>query len=286
MQANELKAAIRFDDFWTVFGSQGVIAMAWWLGAKLAEPIRAEHQSFPFLHITGEPGSGKTFLQGYLWKLLGEETFSACDPEHASRAGRLRLLANAGNRVITYEAIPQSPAFKKDEDCFDWDELKSLYSKGATIHYGGAGGMERIEFKGAVTICSNEQIQCGEALESRIVRVFLAGPSFFSGPHFNENRNRAEGLHQLSAEQAGAFGRAVDQRSEALLWHFNQQVPFHTKALLDQHADQLSPRAAKNGGQVMALVEVLSLLIDLTREQRKRVMAQVTYSVCSNFVPY
>ncbi|WP_178119778.1 hypothetical protein [Pseudomonas gelidaquae] len=59
---NELKTAIQFDDFYTVFGTKGVVAMAWWLGALHADRIRAEHHSFPFLHIEGEAGAGKTFL--------------------------------------------------------------------------------------------------------------------------------------------------------------------------------------------------------------------------------
>ncbi len=37
---NELKQAIRFDDFYALFGDRGIVAMAWWLGGQLAEPIR------------------------------------------------------------------------------------------------------------------------------------------------------------------------------------------------------------------------------------------------------
>ena len=271
---NELKNAIRFDDFYAVYGSQGVVTLAWWLGAKHAEQIRTEQQSFPFLHIVGAPGSGKTFMQSYLWKLLGEDSFSACDPERATRNGRLRLIANANKRVITYEFMPEGR-----ETDFDWNELSPLYSSGHAV-YGHSGEMQVITFDGAVTISSNQPIQCSEAIESRLVRVNL------TAPHTTESRYHAQALNQLSAEQASAFGRAVDQRADQSISTINKLAPAYTASLLDEHADQLSPRAAKNAGQMMALVDVLSLLLNLTGEQRQRALNEVKYSVCLEFVPY
>ncbi|MCR8935661.1 hypothetical protein [Pseudomonas sp. S11A4] len=84
---NELKTAIRFENFWEAFGPRGVIALAWWMGARHAEAIREEQMSFPILHIEGAAASGKSTLQTYLWKLLGQDNFSECDPYRATRWG-------------------------------------------------------------------------------------------------------------------------------------------------------------------------------------------------------
>ena len=272
---NELKSAIRFDDFYAVFGSQGVVALAWWLGAKLAEEIRVTQLSFPFLHITGGPGSGKSSLQSYLWKLLGEETFSACVPERATRAGRLRTIANAGQRkqVVTFDSMPGG-----EDTGYDWDELKDLYSSGASIH-GQSTRMEPIRFHGAVVICSSQPIECSDALSSRMALVRMPAPSTTS-------RSHVISLQQLTAQQARTFGQAINQRTGELLDTINRLSPAYTASLHQQHGGQLDQRAAKNGGQLKALIDALSLLLSLSNEQRQQALNEVEYCVCQDFIPY
>ena len=60
----------------------------------------------------------------------------------------------------------------------------------------------------------------------------------------------------------------------------------YTAALLKKHADQLSARAAKNGGQLMALIDVLNLILGLSNKQQLAALRAVKYSVCADFVPY
>lgn len=272
---NELKSEIRFDDFHAVFGSQGVVSMAWWLGAKIAEEIRTEQWSYPFLHITGGAGCGATSLQGYLWKLLGEESFSACAPERATRAGRMRTIANAGQRkrVVIFDSMNAG-----EEPVYDWDELKMLYNSDATI-YDQVNGVEPIRFRGAVVICSNEPIKCSDAINSRIAIVRLSASSSKKRPH-------AQALDELTAGQASAFGKAVDEHADQLLSTVNKLAPAYAASLLEQHANQLSQRAAKNGGQLKALIDALSLLLNLSNEQRQQALNEVEYCVCPDFIPY
>ncbi|MCR8935662.1 hypothetical protein [Pseudomonas sp. S11A4] len=54
----------------------------------------------------------------------------------------------------------------------------------------------------------------------------------------------------------------------------------------EQHPEQLSRRAAKNGGRLMALVDVLSLLLGLSDEQRRRSLNVVTDCIHPEFIPY
>lgn len=45
--------------------------------------------SFLFLEIVGEPGSGKTTLIQFLWKLFGRD-YEGFDPSKSTAAGRMR----------------------------------------------------------------------------------------------------------------------------------------------------------------------------------------------------
>lgn len=257
---NELKNAIRFDDFYAAFRSKGVVAMAWWLGALHAEQIRSEHQSFPFLHIVGGPGSGKTFLISYLWKLLGEEEFTACSPEYATPAGRTRALFNASKPIVIFESVPNA------ESTFDWEELRDLYNSGGTTRHVQQSESQTTCFRGALSIISNAPLECSEMLDSRIVRIQLGAA------HTQEGMNGAMALRGLPAEQAGVFGLAVKRLREQHLSTFNKLAPAYTAAWLEE-SGELSTRAAKNGGQLMAWVDVLSSMLDLSDEQRRTAIA-------------
>ncbi|RUT39764.1 hypothetical protein WG29040_05445 [Pseudomonas sp. PAMC 29040] len=270
---NELKNAIRFDDFYAVYGSQGIVAMAWLLGSMHAESIRAEQYSFPFLHITGSAGSGKTSLMGYLWKLNEQDSLTSYETKRAHPAGLARMICLADNQAIVFEESSEP------EPVFDWDVLAPLFNNG---RLSVAGRVEQIEttFKGSVVICANPPIECSEAIESRLAHIAL------SAPHTNESRHHAMRLQELQADQARVFGRIVRERKDQLLSTFNLIAPINTSILLDQHGDQLSLRAAKNAGQLMALVDALSLLLDLSSEQSFRALNAVKYAACPEFVPY
>lgn len=268
---NELKTAIRFDDFYAAFRSQGIVAIAWWLGALHADRIRAEHHSFPLLHIEGRPGCGKTFLLSYLWKLIGQEEFRAFAPEYATPAGRARALTRTNQPVIVLESEPNP------ESTFDWDELRDLYN-GGTIHRAHSPGIEAHHFHGALVIISSQPIQCSANLESRIARVRLGTA------HTIEGLSGANALRELSAGQAGVFGLVANQHQEQVLSTFNKLSPAYTTALTKERAG-LCPRAAKNGGQLMALVDALSLMLGLTNEQRVTALGAVKLILDDVFSP-
>ncbi|MEW5714550.1 hypothetical protein AB1462_19605 [Pseudomonas sp. SB113] len=270
---NELKTAIRFDDFYAAFRSKGVVAMAWWLGALHAEQVRTEHQSFPFLHIVGGPGSGKTFLISYLWKLLGEEEFTACSPEYATPAGRTRSLFNASKPIVILESVPNT------ESTFDWDELRDLYSSGGPPRHAQQSGAEETRFRGALSIISNSPLKCSELLDQRIARIEL------SSAHTQEGMNGALALRGLSAKQAGVFGLAVEHRRQHHLSTFNKLAPAYTAAWFEESAGP-SPRAAKNGGQLMAWVDVLSSMLDLSDVQRLTALDSIKLIIDEDFHPF
>lgn len=269
---NYLKSEICFDDFYTLYRSQGVVALAWWLGALHADRIREEHNSFPFLHVVGEAGSGKSLLLGYLWKLLGEEEFSACAPEFATPTGRRRVLLNGGKPVVILESWPNP------ESSFDWDEIKDLYS-GGIVGHSRPNGMEQPHFRGALSIISNAPIEASDALKSRMALVEIGGA------RSQESMNSAQVLRDLHIVRAGAFGRAAEQNREQQYSTFSKLAPAYTAALLGERPN-LSTRAAKNGGQMMAWVDVLSLMLGLSNELRLAALDTTKMIVDEEFTPF
>lgn len=269
---NELKKGIRFDEFYALFGDKGVVAMAWWLGAQLVESIREEHDSFPLLHLCGGPESCKEILVQYLSKLTGPGSVTHLSLCHSTRLSRKRAIGDATNRVFFY-GFDQATA-----PDFYWDELKAIYNSATYATY-SVMGVGTVSFKGAVMICSNAEGECSEAVASRIVRLYLKAPPFVGYRQANE-------VFKLSAEQAGAFGRAITLNRDKLLKDILGLASIYSAVLLRGYGGPLTAREAKNGGQLLALIEAVNLLLGLSHKQRCAAVREVISSVSSEFVRF
>ncbi|MCK7172399.1 hypothetical protein L8P05_00485 [Enterobacter cloacae] len=84
------------DDICTAFGEKGYVA----LGSLFTEQIRERHKSFPFLEIVGEPGTGKSTLIEFLWKLAGREEYEGFDPSKSTAAARGRNFTQVVNLPV------------------------------------------------------------------------------------------------------------------------------------------------------------------------------------------
>lgn len=270
---NELRNAIRFDDLWAVYGPEGVVALAWWVGAQHVNEIRANQSSYPFLEITAPAGSGRSVLLSYLSKLIGKETYRCCSPEHATKAGRLRNLEQAGTDSIVYLDESDSVA------PFDWDEIKTLYN-GGSASYGTREEIREVSFKGTLVITANEPVKCSDAVRSRMIDVRLKGKNLLDKPP------HIEALHQLTTEEASVFGRTIEKNKEQLLLTVNKLVPVYIDALTQglNFIRDLDPRGLHNCAQVMALVNVLSDLLGLANEYRAAPL-EVLQTIASEYAP-
>lgn len=252
---NELKSAIRFNDFVAYFGARGVVVMAWWLGAAHAARIREDQNSFPFLQIVGAAGSGKSLLVDYLQKLNGQAPY-AHSLNHASQAARLRTFANAGQQIVICENYGES------DHSVDWDELKQLYSKGDFSIRSGEVMPERHTFKGALTITANQPLQCSDAVTSRMVIVNL------SDDNQHATKVRPEALNDLNADQANAFGITVAQSEDWIASTLLVQVPAYQGQLISKYGENLNRRTALNCAQMFALLDLLSTLLSIPDDLR------------------
>jgi putative protein kinase ArgK-like GTPase of G3E family len=62
-----------------------MVALAFFVMSLFAVQIRLREKSIGFLEITGPPGSGKSTLVEFLWKLLGRQNTKASIPTRPPR---------------------------------------------------------------------------------------------------------------------------------------------------------------------------------------------------------
>lgn len=250
---NELKAAIRFNDFTAYFGARGVLAMAWWMGAVHAARIRQDQNSFPFLQIVGTAGSGKSLLLDYLQKLNGQTPYSHA-LAHATLAGRARTFASAGQRIVICEEHGELG------QTIDWDELKPLFSSGSVSLRSGDGQSEEVTFRGALVITANQPLDCSDAITSRMVMLDL------SAADAHTPRVRPEAIGNLNASEASAFGIEVTQAGEWICGSLQAFLPAYQGQLTRKYGASLNGRTALNCAQMICLIDLLCNLLAIPQE--------------------
>lgn len=252
---------------WLCFGTHGMVALTYWFGSLFAEQIRADHKSFPFLEATGEAGAGKTTLLTFLWKLLGRSDYEGFDPAKSSKAGRARAMGQtSGMPVVLLEADRSSPD-KAHAKTFEWDELKDFFGGGTLATRGVRnGGNDTYEppFRGTIVISQNAAVDASEAILTRIVKLHFKRPDVTT-----DSRIAADNLNQLQVEALSYFLVKAIKAESKVLETFATRVKFWEAALRARKEIRIE-RVIKNHAQMMALVDCLSLVIDLPRDMREK----------------
>src|SRR3546814_16835186 len=105
-----------------------------------AVQIRNRHDSLGFLEITGDPGSGKTTIITFMWKLFGRSKYEGFDPNKGSIAGVARNFVKVSNLPVGLIEGNREQDSRGHRRPFDWTELLTLFN-GRTN--GRASGRER-----------------------------------------------------------------------------------------------------------------------------------------------
>lgn len=259
---------------WRAFGAKGVIALAFWLGTLFAEQVRAAQQSLFFLEIVGEPGSGKTTLITFLWKLLGRD-YEGFDPSKSTRAGRQRTFTQVSNLPIVLIESDREQVTTKGAPhvkAFDWDELKDAYN-GNPIRTTGVktGGNETYDppFRASIVISQNNAVQASQAVMERICHL-----NFDTRSHTPESYEAAKAIEQMEMAQVSGFILAALKREPQICAHLVQSMEAHAQYLLS--LDGITkPRIAKNHAQLLAMCEAAEELLALAPERRVAVQREV-----------
>lgn len=241
------------EPFWTAFREKGIVILAAWIMSLFAEQIRAKHSSLAFLEITGEPGSGKSQILEFLWKLFGRENYEGFDPTKATSAAIARNLGRVGNLpVVMIEGDRNSDVAHSKR--FEWDELKTAYN-GRSVRSRGVknGGNETYEppFRGALFIVQNYQVDASPALMERIMAVSINKEKWWS----SSTKNAADQIAEFDFEKlSGSIIHFIKQENEWLKTFFEEFTDWENR-FFDNICRVRNQRIRKNHAQLHAAID-------------------------------
>jgi hypothetical protein len=250
-------------DLWTAFGAKGIVTLGFFFATLFAEQIRRDRKSFPFLEMWGDPGSGKTTLVEFLWKLFGRENYEGFDPAKATQAALARNLGKVGNLpVVLIEGDRNEEASHARR--FEWEELKTAYN-GRSVRSRGVrnSGNETYEppFRGGIVIEQNDPVNASRAILERIMSV-----GFDQTGWSPATKKAAERLEQWPIEKLSGFIIHAARREAEILKIFRERFDRHEADLLAL-PEIRTRRLAKNHGQFLAMLDALRLVLPLRDEQ-------------------
>ncbi len=246
------------NDYQTAFGTGGMVALSWWLGCLFVEQIRDDHRSYPFFEVVGEPGSGKSDMVDFLWKLLGREGESF-NPNSSTLAGRTRKMAEVSNLPVVFnETDNEHAAETRHAKQFNWDEQKDLFDG----EFGRVTGIKsqdnstkKPRFKAGLMIVQNVPVNASEAIMSRIVHL-----QFDRTHHSIEGKYASDRLNMLAVLDVSGFLIHCVQKVDEVLKKFNHAFVQHKKTL-QRNGNIKLQRIIENHAKIMALASCLSLVL-------------------------
>lgn len=205
-------------DYLLAFGIKGVVALAWWFGCLFVEQVRNNYRSYPFFEVVGEPGSGKSDMVDFLWKLLGKEGESF-NPNISTLAGRTRKMAEVANLPVVFnETDNEQIGNERHQKRFNWDEQKDLYDG----EFGRVTGIKTQDnstkkpfFKSGLMAVQNIPIQASEAILTRICHL-----NFDRSHHSMEGKYASDRLNMLPVTDVSGFLLNAVKQSDRVMKHF------------------------------------------------------------------
>lgn len=248
------------DKFWRGFGERGMVALTFFTGTLFVDQIRQKQQSWPFLEMTGEAGTGKTTLLEFLWRLHGRADYEGFDPNKTSFAGRARSFNKvSGLPVVLIEGDHHASHHRK----FEFSELKDLFN-GRPMYTRAVKttGMETNDppFRGSIIIAQNAQIEADEAVLSRIIPLFFTRKNIPQG-----GKPYVDALNRLSVEDLASYLVHILCRAKKILNAYFDCWSIYDKRLSSNEKIVMT-RIAHNGAQIMAMFDVLSKQMKLPQE--------------------
>jgi len=188
------------NDIDTAFGINGLITIAYWFGTFFSEQLRKHYGWYPFLEMSGKPGTGKSTILEFLWKASGRSgRYEGINPTKYSKAGR----GKAMTKLSGFPMVMVEGDTTEAKQAFDINEMKDAFNGGPVRGIGlPTGGSETIEppFKCGFIAAQNAEVDCEKAMISRFVHL-----------HFTESHFSTEGFdllrkfRDMSHEDAAIF---------------------------------------------------------------------------------
>jgi hypothetical protein len=229
-------------DIEKAFGINGVVSLGFWFGSIFSEQLRQIYGWFPFLEMSGPPGTGKSTFIEFMWKASGREgRYEGINPTKYTAAGRGRAMTKlAGLPMVMVEGDTINA-----KQAFDVNEMKDAFNGGPIRGIGVAtGGSETIEppFKCGFIVAQNADVDCEKAMISRFVHLR------FTEEHFTEEGFQLlDKFRAMETETASAFifqcmknetilVNEIKSQFKALLPIFKAHPKIHMVRIQETHA--------------------------------------------------
>lgn len=241
-------------DLLDAYDVRGMVALTAFFGSLFAQQIRSQDKSFPFVELVGEPGTGKSTLLAFLWKLFGRSNYEGIDPAKSSQSGLLRTFRQVSNLpVVLLESDREGD--KGSVRQFDWNAFKTLYDNGSLGAKGVKnGGNETYEppFMGTLIISQNAEIVSTEAVMGRIVQY-----KFLKEQMSKKGLYASRRLEKYEQSEVSQFILLCVEKEQAILEGYRLGMQKYDEFLHQEVHNIKSSRVIHNHAQMMALFDAL-----------------------------
>lgn len=251
--------------FITAFGTNGVIALAWWVGARNAVEIRDMQQSYPFLRIV-PAGSDSLDVKDLLGTLSVLSGFK--DAEFFANANYMPLALRHSLFVDTTLPLVLTKMDLSDTSFDDWDALKPMFNN-CTLHSTSrrvAPEPPDKPFTRSLVLVAERgegPVLPGRTVELAIDLKCLVGAMKLAEQVIQQSGGRA---HDILALDATARRQMIYRLGG---------VVEHIHSMADDLGQALSNRDAKNHAQLICLMHVLVDAFHLPEDEASRAIRNI-----------
>ena len=261
-----------FDNLAAAWGDKAITALAFWVGSLFVNQIRAKDKTFPFLELVGEPGTGKSTLIEFLWKLVGRFDYEGLDPSSSNPAAIARTMNQISGLPVVFMEGDRESRSKAKMGGFNWAETKKLYN-GRSMKSRGmrTQGNETYEppFMGSLVITQNSPVDGDTPVLERICHLFMKKSD--CSP---QTLVAARALGNVSMEDVSGFLLHCLKNKDKILETYFERQPVYEHAISQKESSK-TPRIALNHSQMMALVEALKHVTPISKDQRADTQKQL-----------
>ncbi|MDC7675403.1 toprim domain-containing protein [Asticcacaulis machinosus] len=247
---------------WRAFGPNGMVVTVFWLLSFFAEQVRIHHhKSLGFVEMSGIPGTGKSTLIEFLWKLCGRDNYEGFDPSKATTAALARNLAKVANLPTVFMESDRADTNSHAKK-FDWSEVKPFFNGRIVRSRGkpsGDNSTDESPFRSALIINQNAPVVAEQAVMERIIQMAFTKEGWSA-----DTKEAATQLEHWPMDDISGTIIHIIRREKDILEKFSALKDKYEAAFLAADNRVKNGRIRLNHAQLHAALEAFAPILKLT----------------------